>query len=250
MLEWIGLARSFAVYWRPGRQRALRRLYATFVCEGDVVFDVGAHLGDRSMAFAALGARVIALEPQPHVACWLRRLVRRNPRVVVRGEAVGASPGVARIAISRRHPTVSTLSSSWRTSVQEGHPGFERVRWDRSVEVPVVTLDQLIAAHGRPSFCKIDVEGYEAEVLAGLSQPVPALSVEFVSSQLEVAVACVRRLGQLGPYRFNVVLGEGRRFALDDWVTSEAMEAWLSSGAGEASSGDVYAKLERGPTAP
>jgi len=213
------------------------------VHEGDVVFDVGAHLGDRTMAFAALGARVVALEPQPHVARWLQRIAGGHPRVVVRRDAVGAVSGTARLAISARHPTVSTLSDSWREAVGRRHPGFEGVRWERSVEVPVVTLDGLIEAHGRPSFCKIDVEGFEAEVLAGLSQAIPAVSIEFVSGQLDAALACVRRLRELGPYSFNVVLGEGREFVFTTWVDSESMLDWLRSGAGNAASGDVYARL-------
>jgi FkbM family methyltransferase len=241
--EWIGLLRSFVVYWRPGRQRALRSLYAPFVHEGDLVFDVGAHLGDRSVAFAALGARVIALEPQPHIARWLGRIVRGNERIVVRTEAVGAAAGVARIAISGRHPTVSTLSESFRESVTRTHPGFEGVRWDTSVEVPVVTLDSLIDTYGLPGFCKIDVEGYEAEVLAGLSAPIEAVSFEFVSGQLDAAGACVRRLRQLGRYSFNVVLGESRRFALPHWIDGDALLEWLRTDAGGASSGDVYARL-------
>jgi FkbM family methyltransferase len=245
VLEWIGLARSFFVYWRPGRQRALRRLYSELVHEGDLVFDIGAHLGDRSAAFAALGARVVALEPQPHVARWLRRIVGGNARIVVRPEAVGASPGDARMAISARHPTVSTLSDSWRESLARENAGFQGVRWDAAAQVTVVTLDDLIRSYGVPSFCKIDVEGYETEVLAGLSTPIPALSIEFVSGQLDVAAACVRRLRQLGPYRFNAVLGERRRFVLDTWVGPEAMESWLSAGAGGAPSGDVYARIER-----
>jgi FkbM family methyltransferase len=243
VLEWLGLARSFVVYWRPGRQPALRRLYSEFVREGDLVFDVGAHLGDRSVAFAALGARVVALEPQPHVARWLRRIVAGNDRIVVRTEAVGAAPGTARIAMSARHPTVSTLSDDWRGSMVRGHAGFERVRWEGSAEVPVVTLDDLIASYGKPRFCKIDVEGYESEVLAGLSEPLPFLSLEFVASRLDLAGACVRRLTQLGPYSFNVVLGEGRRFHLAEWVGPDALVAWLASGAEGASSGDVYARL-------
>ncbi len=244
MSEWIGLVRSLIVYWRPGRQRGLRHLYAAFVREGDLVFDVGAHLGDRSVAFAALGARVIALEPQPRIARWLHMIVGSNPRIVVREEAVGARPGVAHLALSRRNPTVATMSESWRTSAGEANPGFKGVRWESSVEVPVVTLDGLIASYGTPRFCKIDVEGYELEVLAGLSQPVAGLSVEFVAGHLGVATACVRRLTELGAYRFNAVAGEGRRFEFTAWKGAADMLAWLEAGAGGFSSGDVYARLD------
>jgi FkbM family methyltransferase len=242
--EWIGLIRSLIVYWRPGRQRGLRRLYADFVHGGDLVFDVGAHVGDRSLAFATLGARVIALEPQPHIARWLRRLVGRNERILIREEAVGARPGTERLAISRRNPTVSTLSESWRTNVADANVGFRSVRWEESVEVPVVTLDGLIASYGVPTFCKIDVEGYEAEVLAGLSRPLRGISVEFVAGDLATAAACVRRLSELGRYRFNVVLGEGRSFERDAWMSDDEILAWLHAGAGGASSGDIYARLE------
>ena len=41
------------------------RLYGQFVRPGDLVFDVGAHVGDRIAAFRRLGARVVAVEPQP-----------------------------------------------------------------------------------------------------------------------------------------------------------------------------------------
>lgn len=245
MSEWIGLIRSLIVYWRPGRQRGLRRLYATFVRDGDLVFDVGAHLGDRSVAFAALGARVIALEPQPRIAHWLRTLVGRNERIVVREEAVGARPGVEHLAISRLTPTVSTLSEPWRARAGQVNPGFRSVRWEESIQVPVVTLDGLIESYGLPSFCKIDVEGYEAEVLAGLSQPLAGLSVEFVSGQLDVAAACINRLRELGAYRFNAVVGEARDLTFDTWMSAEETLVWLESGAAGVASGDIYAVLER-----
>jgi FkbM family methyltransferase len=241
--EWLGLLRSLIVYWRPGRQKKLRRLYRPFVGPGDLVFDVGAHLGDRSVAFAALGARVVALEPQPQVVPWLRRLVGRNDSIIVRAEAVGGAAGTARLAISRRTPSVSTLAETWRRKLPEANPGFGRVRWEDAVEVPVITLDALIEIHGLPRFCKIDVEGYEAEVLAGLSYPIPGVSVEFVSGGLEVAVACIHRLGQLGTYEFNAIAGEGREFVFDGWVRSEGIADWLGEGAGGALSGDVYARL-------
>jgi FkbM family methyltransferase len=242
MGEWLGLLRSFVIYWRPGRQRGLRRLYAPLVRAGDLVFDIGAHLGDRSVAFAGLGARVVALEPQPNVVRWLRRIVRRDARIEVRAEAVGQESGIAYLAVSRRSPTVSTLSSRWRDRVTEAHPGFRSVTWDETVEVPVVTLDALIDAYGVPAFCKIDVEGHETEVLAGLSRSLPALSVEFVAGDLAATEHCVRRLTELAPYEFNVVLDEGRDFLWGSWRTPEAVIGWLDHGASGASSGDVYAR--------
>ena len=246
MSGWLGLLRSLVVYWRPGRQRALKRLYRPLVGTGDLVFDVGAHLGDRTAAFAALGARVVALEPQPAVRRWLERIVGLSERVTVSGEAVGRTVGTARLAVSKRTPTLSTLADDWRAKMPEANPTFRNVRWEETVEVPVTTLDALIERYGVPRFCKIDVEGYEAEVLAGLSEPVPGLSVEFVSGGLEVAVACVRRLEALGSYEFNAIRGERRTFMFDGWQTGESMARWLRDGAGGASSGDVYARLPTG----
>jgi FkbM family methyltransferase len=238
----LGLLRSLIVYWRPGRQRGLRGLYRPFISPGDVVFDVGAHLGDRTAAFSHLGARVVALEPQPRIRRWLERLVGRDPRVTIRAEAVGSAQGRAVLSISRRNPTVSTLADEWHDELPRRNAGFEHVHWEESVEVPVTTLDALIEQYGLPSFCKIDVEGFEAEALRGLSRPIPALSVEFVQGALEVAVACVRRLDTLGPYEFNAVPGEQRTFISADWMTPDRMVKWLEDGAGGVPSGDVYAR--------
>ncbi len=245
--EWYGMFRSLIVYWRPGRQKGLRQLYRPLVGPGDLVFDIGAHLGDRSVAFAALGARVVALEPQPRVAGWLRRFVGPNDRITVRAEAVGRAPGTARLAISQRTPTVSTLAETWRKTLPETNPGFRRVRWEDQAEVPVITLDALIEIYGLPQFCKIDIEGYEAEALAGLSHPIPGMSVEFVSGSLEVARACIHRLDELDSYEFNAISGEGRAFVFDGWVGSARIAAWLDGGAGGASSGDIYARLRFAP---
>jgi hypothetical protein len=110
--------------------------------------------------------------------------------------------------------------------------------------VPCLTLDRLIAAHGRPAFIKIDVEGFEDRVLAGLSQPVPALSFEFTTIAREVGQRCLTRLARLGPYRFDVALGESHQLEFQRWVNPAEMSAYLRQLPHEANSGDVYAVLD------
>lgn len=239
----FGLLRSLLIYRRPGRQRALRRFYRPFIQPGAPVFDIGAHLGDRASAFAALGARVVALEPQPRLFRWLERLTRRSGRVTCLPLAAGARPGRLQLTSSRANPSVASLSPSWREQVRSAQAGFAAVDWDEQLSVEVTTLDALIERYGEPAFCKIDVEGFEAEVLAGLSRPLAALSLEFVQGALDRALACVERLDALGCYRYQVVAGEQRRFFLKDWIEAAELRDWLESGAGGLTSGDLYARL-------
>src|SRR6202140_2700462 len=136
----VGLVRSIAIYHAiPGRQRRVRRLYAQFVEPGDLVFDIGAHVGNRPRAFASLGCRVVALEPQPDFARLLRVLFGRSSRIDVIQAAAGDAPGTASLSISERTPTVTTLAEAWRDA-RARDPRFARVRWNRCLEVEMTTL--------------------------------------------------------------------------------------------------------------
>jgi len=234
------LARSLEVYYgHPERDAAMDRLYARFLRPGDLAFDIGSHVGDRIGSFRRLGAKVVALEPQPLCARVIRTIYAGDPEVTVIEAAVCDAPGTVTLRINSANPTVSTASAEF-VAAAHGAGGWEGQQWDTEIEVPGTTFDALMARHGAPAFAKIDVEGFEDVVLSGLSRPLPALSFEFTTIQREVAYRCLARLGSLGSWGFDLALGESQRLTFERWLTGAEMAAHIAELSHEANSGDVY----------
>jgi FkbM family methyltransferase len=178
-----------AVKARVRRRQALG-FYRQFIPPGGLCFDVGANLGDRTDLFLTLGARIVAVEPQPACANTLRQ--RFGTRIELIQAVLGPACGDAALMVASYH-TLSSLSPEWVEAVQASGR-FAEFTWDEQLTVPMLTLDELISRYRVPDFCKIDVEGYELEVLRGLGQPVPALSFEFTFERIESRLAAVRHL--------------------------------------------------------
>ena len=237
------LKRSLRIYYgHAARDAAMDRLYARYLTPGELAFDIGSHVGDRVGSFRRLGARVVALEPQPLCAEAIRAIYAGDAAVSLLEAACAARPGQLMLRINSANPTVSTASAEF-VAAAAGAGGWEGQHWDREVEVPATCLDALIARYGRPAFVKIDVEGFEDVVLEGLSQPLPALSFEFTTIQRDVAYRCLNRLDRLGRYGCDVALGESQSLTFDRWLSPAEMAAHLATLTHEANSGDVYCVL-------
>jgi FkbM family methyltransferase len=221
-----GIFRSLRIYYGDrSRAVAMDRLYAGFVRRGDLVFDIGAHVGDHVASFRRLGARVVAVEPQPAMVKVLKLFYGRSADVAVEAAAIGRDIGSISMMINADNPTVSTASPAFVTAARDA-PGWETQRWSSSVPADVTTLDVLIGKHGVPAFIKIDVEGFEVTTI-----------------QRDVAFACIERCIALGYGRFNGVLGESQTFVHADWVGGEEIARWLAGLPHAANSGDIYAVL-------
>lgn len=126
-----------------------------FLREGDLFVDVGANIGSYTvLASAVCGAETMAIEPDPSTMAFLKKNIfanRLDDKVSTVEAAVGRYQGIASITVGRE--TVSQVS----------RPGEKNVR-----KVRVLRLDDLLVGKS-PAFMKIDVKGYEAEVLRGAS---------------------------------------------------------------------------------
>ena len=242
--SFASLRRSLEVYYGDApRDAAMDGLYFRFVTPGALAFDIGSHVGDRIGSFRRLGARVVALEPQPLCARVIREIYAGDEGVTLIEAACGDRPGHLTLRINSANPTVSTASADF-IGATDGAGGWEGQVWDAEVEVLCTTLDALIARYSRPAFAKIDVEGFEDTVLAGLSQALPALSFEFTTIQRDVAFRCLDRLAALGAYGFDIALGESQRLTFNRWVSKADMAAHITALPHEANSGDVYCVLD------
>lgn len=231
----------------PGRTRwrqSALELYGEFLRPGDLAFDIGANIGARTDLFLALGAHVIAVEPQSACAARLNRKYANDQRVVVVPKAAGRAAGMAQMMLSQAD-TISSMSSRWVDAVRSSGR-FANYEWQGREQVTVTTLDDLIAQFGRPTFCKIDVEGFESEVIAGLSEPIPALSFEFTPELADAAFACIDRLAKLGEVEFNYDLNDSMHLQLTTWAGPEDIKARLRA-LDTRQFGDIYARFVRHP---
>ncbi|RAN93220.1 FkbM family methyltransferase [Micromonospora noduli] len=234
------LHRSLDVYYGdPERDARMDAFYSRFVGSGDLVFDIGSHVGDHIASFRRLGARVVAVEPQPLCLRVLRAIYADDDQVTVVDAACGALPGRTRLHVNSANPTVSTASPDF-VRAAKGAGGWEGEVWDTDIEVPVVTVDALIETYGVPTFTKIDVEGFEDEVLAGLSRPLPALSFEFTTIARAVADRCLDRLTALGFDGFDVAVGDDKSMTFRRWMPATDLATHLHELPHAANSGDVY----------
>jgi FkbM family methyltransferase len=230
------------------RRQEMTAFYSQFVRSGDLVFDVGSNVGEYTEVFLNLGARVVAIEPQQDCVAILRT-IRPSDRLAIEQVALGASEGEAEFYVCDEAPGLSTLSPEWLTVAQNADRTSQH-KWNRTIRVPVLTLDRLVAKYGKPRFVKIDVEGSEQAVLSGLTKAPDYLSFEFNTEFISSYLSCLTKSCFSPGVRFNLIIGRyftfalGTTFALSEWVSREALIEFLNRSGliNEKASGEIFVR--------
>jgi FkbM family methyltransferase len=187
------------------------RLFRSFVKPGDLVFDIGVNVGVKSEIFLALGARVVGVEPNPLCKPAIDFQFGSNPRYTLVQKAVGGEIGQA---------TLHFVGTDSTASLRDDWPFVTGSNIERTL-TEVTTLDELIATYGIPTLCKIDVEGFERQVISGLTQLLPLLTFEYHLHERAELRACVESLARLGAIEINVNLMDTGDLRYDTWLSPE-----------------------------
>jgi FkbM family methyltransferase len=221
-----------------GRRARMGAFYSQFFQPGDLVFDLGANQGEYAEAFAGEGARVVAVEPNPAFTARLQAFARESGIRPVFA-AIGDAPGTASLNVCSE-PGFSTLVDPGVEWI-ETSPDYESVSWTHTLEVPVTTLDLLVADFGQPEYVKIDVEGFELNVLRGMSFRPRYLSFEFGPRRKDASFQCLEHLGARG-YAFRPIVGREFRFVTREWLGLSEARDWLAAFSIEQGEyGDMFA---------
>lgn len=204
-------------------EATLRQFYTQFIAPGDLVFDIGANVGLYSEAFQSLGAKVVAVEPNPDCVAEIKRNTARDSVMVVQA-AVSDHVGQGMLMLPDR-ASWGSMSAEWIEKAQSSER-FRGAAWSRQIAVPTTTIEKLQKDYGRPRFIKVDVEGYEVKALAGMSEQPEFLSFEFNTENMGMVSQCLDRLSPNSS--FNFVMGAPpARLELAEWVNRKEIEGIL-----------------------
>jgi FkbM family methyltransferase len=226
----------------PDRKGEKSRIefYSQLIKKDDLVFDIGANMGNRIGPMLKIGARVVAVEPQKECIKYLR--LKFGNKINIVDKALGTEQGIKELFVANTHNTISSFSHEWIDAVKTSGR-FPNTDWNKKLQIEMTTFDEVIKTYGSPAFAKVDVEGYELEVFSGLSTPLKCLSFEYtVPEQTDKVLACINKLSQISSaIECNYSKGEQMKFAMDRWITvAEMINLVNSKSFSETRFGDIY----------
>ncbi len=193
----------------------LTKFYSKLIHKGFLCFDIGANVGAKSIIFLKNGAKVIAFEPQKSCLPSLQKIAEKQNDTTFKYfiKGIDITAGTRELYLSN-HSEIATFSKTFKNTYNGNY-----MNWDKKETVETVTLNSCIQQFGVPHFCKIDVEGYECEILTSLKYNIPIIEFEFLAGFLDKVLPLIELISDTNT-RFNYTKNENSKFEIKEWVDS------------------------------
>jgi FkbM family methyltransferase len=215
----------------------------TILKENDLVFDVGCNIGVKTKEYLNEKTKVVCFEPQPSCVDYLYGYFKNNENVFI--EPIGLDNKIGESVIyEASHNTISSMSEEFIETVKKER--FKGYQWGKKINIKTDTLDNMVTKHGTPTYIKIDVEGYELNVLQGLTNPVDIISIEYTPELKKSTLNCIEYVDKLnnGKSLFNYGYREDKEFKFNEWISKDEITEYITSITDYVFEfGDVYIKL-------
>jgi FkbM family methyltransferase len=213
----------------------------TVINEGSLVFDVGCNIGSKAEEYLRFNTKVVGFEPQPKCVNALRMKFVGNTNMFIEEIGLDSKSGTSVIYEASYH-SISSMSLDFINTVKKER--FVDYSWGNEIPIKVDTLDNMILKYGKPGYIKIDVEGYELNVLKGLTTPIDVISIEFNPEMCSTSIECIDYLDALnGESSYNYGSQNNGEFKFDTWVSKDDIINFIKSiNDFQIEFGDIYIK--------
>jgi FkbM family methyltransferase len=189
----------------------IKKFYSKLINKNELCFDIGANIGKKSEILLKIGANVMAFEPQKKCIPKLLLLKSKYKKFNFESLALDNKEGQKHLFLSN-YSEIATLSQSFVDIYK-----YKNVHWTGKETVKTITINEAIKQFGNPYYCKIDVEGYEYEILSILKYKIPLIEFEVVAGFQEKAIDLIKLLNEKNT-SFNYTLNEHPEFKCTPWV--------------------------------
>jgi len=210
--------------------KRLKMFLKMYLKDCNHIFDIGANVGDFSKVYLSLGCKIVCVEPQESLVKKLKLKFKNNLNIVVENKGVSYKKDKLKLYYDDYKMAQSSFNKNWIKS-----NGL------KYTTVDVVTLDYLIEKYGLPDYIKIDVEGYEYNVIKGLSYKIKNLSFEFHNKVFKNTLDCIRLLNSLKYNKFNLSEASNHKFVFNKFINAQKLICYLKSKDVDYH-GDIYCK--------
>jgi len=186
----------------------------------NLVFDIGANIGNTVRIFIKHSKKVIAFEPNPILKSKLSKMFEGD-NVVIDTRAISNKNGTQILNISSSF-SISTFSDEW---INNSRFSLNSI-WDYPTEVETATLNQIIYEYGVPDYIKIDVEGFEYEIITAFDKFLPKtiFSFEWAEEMQEKIKLSINHAYNLGYKSFAYTDGDEVLFDYEiNWIGYEEL---------------------------